>query len=336
MVIQMNKNNLDDIDTNKLKNVEAVRDALETEMNLDEDVVVIGEDVAENGGVFRATEGLLDEFGGDRVMDTPLSESGIVGSAIGMASYGHRPVAEVQFMGFIYPAFDQLISHAARLRNRSRGTYTCPLVVRAPYGGGIDAPEHHSESTEAMFSHYPGLKVVMPSNPFDMKGLLIQAIRSPDPVLFLEPKQEYRSFSEHVPVDDYTVPIGEARVMEEGSDVSLFTWGAMVQTAKDAVKQAEADVELVDMRTVSPLDRETISESVQKTGRAVVLHEAPKTLGVGSEIMSIVQEECFLYQEAPIDRVTGFDTPYPLLKLEDEYLPDEERVVEAIERVMEF
>ena len=326
-------------ETENLTLVQAVRDGLRDEMARDDKVVVMGEDVGKNGGVFRATEGLYDEFGGDRVIDTPLAESGIAGTAIGMAAYGMRPVAEMQFMGFIYPAFDQIVSHAARLRTRSRGRFTCPLVVRAPYGGGIRAPEHHSESTEAFFAHQPGLKVVIPSTPHDTKGLLISAIRDPDPVIFLEPKLIYRSFREAVPDEPYEVPIGEAKVRREGSDVSVFTWGAMTRPTLEAAEELAGegvDAEVVDLRTVSPLDDETIVESFEKTGRAVIVHEAPKTGGLGAEIAATLQEESLLYQEAPVTRVTGFDTPFPLYALEDYYLPEPARIKEGIRDAVEF
>jgi pyruvate dehydrogenase E1 component beta subunit len=298
----------------------------------------MGEDVGKNGGVFRATEGLYDEFGEDRVIDTPLAESGIVGTAIGMAAYGMRPVAEVQFMGFIYPAFDQIVSHAARLRTRSRGRYTAPMVVRAPYGGGIRAPEHHSESTEAFFAHQPGLKVAVPSTPYDAKGMLISAIRSPDPVVFLEPKLIYRAFRGDVPSEPYEVPLGEANVRREGEDVSVYAWGAMAHRTMEAAENlaGEVDVEVVDLRSVSPLDRETIVESFEKTGRAAVVHEAPRTGGLAGEITTILQEEALLYQEAPVERVTGFDTPYPLYALEDYYLPEPARIEEGIREAAEF
>ncbi|WP_436927774.1 alpha-ketoacid dehydrogenase subunit beta [Halosimplex amylolyticum] len=325
-------------ETQSLTLVQAVRDGLQTEMARDDRVVVMGEDVGENGGVFRATEGLLDEFGADRVIDTPLAESGIVGSAIGMAAYGLRPVPEIQFMGFIYPAFDQIVSHAARLRTRSRGEFTCPLVVRAPYGGGIRAPEHHSESKEAFFVHEPGLKVVIPSTPYDTKGLLASAIRDPDPVIFLEPKLIYRAFREDVPEDEYTVPLGEAAVRREGEDVSVFTWGAMTRPTMEAAENlaGEIDVEVVDLRTLSPLDEEAIVESFKKTGRAAVVHEAPKTGGLAGEITATIQEEALLYQEAPIERITGFDVPYPLYALEDYYLPEPERIEDGIRDAFEF
>ncbi|WP_435348260.1 alpha-ketoacid dehydrogenase subunit beta [Haloarchaeobius sp. HRN-SO-5] len=326
-------------ETENLTLVQSVRDGLYTEMKNDDDVLVMGEDVGKNGGVFRATEGLYDEFGGDRVIDTPLAESGIVGTAIGMAAYGLKPVPEIQFMGFIYPAFDQIVSHAARIRTRSRGRFTCPMVVRAPYGGGIRAPEHHSESTEAMFAHQPGLKVQIPSTPYDAKGMLISAIRDPDPVVFLEPKLIYRAFREEVPTDDYEVPLGEAAVRREGTDISVYTWGAMSRPTIEAAEElAEEgiDAEVVDIRSISPLDEETIVESFKKTGRAAVVHEAPKSGGLGGEIASIIQEEALLYQEAPVERITGFDTPFPLYALEDYYLPEPARIKEGIRDAVEF
>jgi len=325
--------------TQNLTLVQAVRDGLYGEMERDDDVLVMGEDVGENGGVFRATQGLIEEFGDDRVIDTPLAESGIVGTAVGMAAYGLRPVPEIQFMGFIYPAFDQIISHAARLRTRSRGRFTCPLVVRAPYGGGIRAPEHHSESKEAFFVHEPGLKVVIPSTPRDTKGLLASAIRDPDPVIFLEPKLIYRAFREEVPDESYTVPLSEAAVRREGTDVSVFTWGAMTRPTMEAAEnlaEEGIDAEVVDLRTLSPMDEETIVESFKKTGRGVVVHEAPKTGGLAGEITATLQEEALLYQEAPIERVTGFDTPYPLYALEDYYLPEAARVEDGIRNAVEF
>ncbi|RXK46468.1 alpha-ketoacid dehydrogenase subunit beta [Halorientalis pallida] len=319
--------------------VQAVRDGLYGEMQRDDDVLVMGEDVGENGGVFRATQGLIEEFGDDRVIDTPLAESGIVGTAVGMAAYGLRPVTEIQFMGFIYPAFDQIVSHAARLRTRSRGRFTCPLVVRAPYGGGIRAPEHHSESKEAFFVHEAGLKVVIPSTPYDTKGLLASAIRDPDPVIFLEPKLIYRAFREEVPDEPYTVPLGEAAVRREGTDVSVFTWGAMTRPTMEAAEnlaEEGIDCEVVDLRTLSPMDEAAIVESFKKTGRAVVVHEAPKTGGLAGEIIATIQEDVLLYQEAPINRVTGFDTPYPLYALEDYYLPEAARIEDGIRETVEF
>ena len=319
--------------------VQAVRDGLYGELERDEDVLVMGEDVGRNGGVFRATQGLYEEFGEDRVIDTPLAEGGIVGTAIGMAAYGLRPVPEIQFSGFMYPAFDQLVSHAARLRTRSRGRYTCPITVRAPYGGGIRAPEHHSESKEAFYVHEPGLKVVVPSTPAETKGLLAAAIQDPDPVVFLEPKLIYRAFRESVPDEHYTVELGTANVRREGSDVSVFTWGAMTRPSMDAAEglaDEGIDVEVVDLRTLSPMDTDAIVDSFRKTGRAVVVHEAPRTGGLAGEIIATLQEEVLLYQEAPIRRVTGFDVPFPLYALEDYYLPEPARIRDGIREAVEF
>jgi pyruvate dehydrogenase E1 component beta subunit len=319
--------------TQNLTLVQAVRDGLKSEMERDDDVIVLGEDVGKNGGVFRATEGLYDAFGEDRVIDTPLAESGIIGTSIGMAAYGLRPVPEMQFSGFMYPAFDQLVSHAARLRTRSRGRFTCPMVVRAPYGGGIRAPEHHSESKEAIYTHEAGLKVVVPSTPYDTKGLLAAAIRDPDPVVFLEPKLIYRAFREDVPEEPYTVELGEAAVRREGEDLSVFTWGAMTRPTLEAAESAAEDgidAEVIDLRTLSPMDTDAIVESFKKTGRAVVVHEAPKTGGLAGEITATIQTEALYYQEAPIARVTGFDVPYPLYALEDYYMPEDTRIEDAI------
>jgi pyruvate dehydrogenase E1 component beta subunit len=322
----------------QLNLVGAVRLALKQEMERDPDVVVLGEDVGVDGGVFRATEGLIKEFGENRVIDTPLSESGIVGVAIGLALYGLKPVAEIQFEGFLYPALDQIISHVGRIRNRSRGRFHVPLVIRFPYGGGIRAPEHHSDSPEALLVHTPGIKVVTPSTPYDAKGLLTSAIRDPDPVLFMEPKRIYRAIVEDVPEDDYTVPLGEAKVVREGTDVTLVSWGAMVRYSNEAAETVKdrISVEVIDLRTLSPMDTETITKSVEKTGRAVVVHEAPRTAGLGAEITAVINETAFLSLEAPIERVTGFDVPFPQHKLENYYLPNTERIVKAIEKVANF
>jgi len=326
-------------DTQNLTLVQAVRDGLHNELREDDDVVVMGQDVGKNGGVFRATEGLFDEFGGDRVIDTPLAESGIVGTAVGMAAMGMRPVPEIQFSGFMYPGFDQIISHMARFRTRSRGRFTLPMTLRAPYGGGIRAPEHHSESKEAFYAHEAGLKVVIPSTPYEAKGLLAASIRDPDPVIFLEPKLIYRAFREEVPEEPYTISIGEAATRREGDDVAVFTYGAMTRPTLEAAEtlgEEGIECEVVDLRTVSPLDREAIVEGFEKTGRAVVVHEAPKTGGLGGEITAILQEEALLHQEAPIGRVAGFDVPYPLYALEDYYLPSAARIEEGILEAVEF
>lgn len=319
--------------------VQAVNLALRQEMAKDPRLVLLGEDVGRNGGVFRATEGLLAQFGEGRVVDTPLSESAIVGVAIGMAAYGLIPVAEIQFQGFIYGAMEQLISHAARIRTRSRGRYHCPLVVRTPYGGGIHAPEHHSESMEALFVHTPGLKVVVPSTPYETKGLLISAIRDPDPVIFLEPAKVYRAIKEEVPEDEYSIPLGVARIALEGSDTTLIAWGAMLQPALRAaqlVQEKGVRAEVIDLRTLSPFDTEMVIESVKKTKRVVIVHEAPRTCGLGAELVARINEEALLYLEAPVERVTGFDTVIPFPKMEHYYLPNAQRVVRAIERVMGF
>lgn len=325
--------------SNKLNLIGAVTQALENELTDDKTVVVYGEDVGVEGGVFRATAGLQEKFGEKRVFDSPLAESGIVGTAIGMAINGLKPVVELQFMGFSYPAFNQIVTHVARMRNRSRGRYHLPMVIRAPYGGGIRALEHHSESTEAMYAQIPGLKVVIPSTPYDAKGLLIAAIRDPDPVLFLEPKRIYRAFRQDVPEESYELPIGKAKIVKEGEDVTIVAWGAMVhdtQAAIDMVKEKGIDPELIDLRTISPIDRETIVESVKKTGRIIIVHEAPKTLGLGAEIMAIVNEKAFLYLEAPPTRVTGFDTTFPLPKGENHYIPTPERIAQTIEKVVKY
>ncbi len=326
-------------DTQNLTVVQAVRDGLATEMRADDEVIVLGQDVGKNGGVFRATEGLYEEFGGDRVVDTPLAESAIVGCAVGMATMGLRPVPEIQFSGFMYPGFDQIVSHMARFRTRSRGRFTVPMTLRAPYGGGIRAPEHHSESKEAFYAHEAGLKVVIPSTPSDTKGLLIAAIRDPDPVIFLEPKLIYRAFREDVPEEAYTVPIGEATTRRDGDDVVAFTYGAMTRPTLEAAENLATDgidVSVVDLRTVSPLDREAIVEAFERTGRAAVVHEAPKTGGLAGEITAIIQEEALLYQEAPVRRITGFDVPYPQYALEDYYLPSVTRIEEGIRETAEY
>jgi pyruvate dehydrogenase E1 component beta subunit len=316
--------------------VEAVNDALHTEMAADDRVVVLGEDVAESGGVFRATDRLKEAFGSDRVVDTPLSEIAIVGGAVGLAVYGLRPVAEIQFSGFLPPAFDQLVSQASRMRWRTRGAWTAPLVVRTPYGAGVRALEHHGESLEGAYAHIPGLKVVIPSTPSDTKGLLLSAIRDPDPVLFMEPKHVYRSFREEVPGEDYTVPIGEAAVRREGEDVTVIAWGSMMEQASEAIDGLGVDAELIDLRTISPMDTETVVESVKKTGRAVVVHEGHRSGGWGAELVASINDEALMYLEAPIERVTGYDVPVPLLSMEDYYLPNPVRIAAGIEDVLEY
>lgn len=323
--------------SNTLSLVQAVQQALQNEMALDPTVVVYGEDVGVEGGVFRATEGLQKEFGESRAFDAPLAESAIVGAAIGMAIKGMKPVVEMQFMGFIYPAVNQIVSHVARYRNRTRGLRHLPMVIRAPYGGGIRALEHHSESTEAMFAHIPGLKVVIPSTPYDAKGLLIAAIRDPDPVLFLEPKRIYRAFKQEVPEEAYTLPIGKAKVIQEGEDVTVVAWGAMVHDVLKAVSAIkDLSVEVIDLRTISPMDRETIIASVEKTGRILVVHEAAKSFGPGAEIMAVVNEKAFLSLEAPPLRLTGFDTTFPLPRGEEHYIPSPKRIEAKIRELAAY
>lgn len=319
--------------------VQAITDAMRVMLQESEDVLLMGEDIGTNGGVFRATDGLQQEFGEDRVLDTPLSEAGFIGASIGMGLNGYRPVAEVQFLGFIYPAYEQIMTHASRIRARTLGHFTCPLVIRAPYGAGVRAPEIHSDSTEALFTHMPGIKVVCPATPYDAKGLLIAAIEDPDPVLFLEPMRCYRSSREEVPEETYTVEIGKGKVVTEGEDVTIIAWGAMVKVAEDAAKEAAdkgISCEVLDLRTLYPLDKDLISSSVQKTGRTVVVHEAHATGGVGNDVLAIINDKSFLYQKAPTERVTGFDTPVPYFGFEDFYLPDSKRVLAAVEKVARY
>jgi pyruvate dehydrogenase E1 component beta subunit len=319
--------------------VEAVNDALHTAMASDDRVMVYGEDVAESGGVFRATEGLETEFGGERVVDTPITEVAIVGSAVGVAMCGYRPVVEIQFSGFVPATFNQLVSMASRVRWRTRGEHSAPMVVRAPYGGGVRALEHHSESLEAVYAHIPGLQVVVPSTPHDTKGLLLSAIAEPDPVVFLEPKRLYRSFREEIPDDEYTIPIGEAAVRSEGEDVTVISWGAMmphtIEAAENVERERGASIEVIDLRTISPVDRETVVESVKKTGRAAIVHEGPKTGGFAAELIATINEEALMYLEAPVGRITGFDVPIPMLAMEDYYLPNPPRIEAGIERVLD-
>jgi 2-oxoisovalerate dehydrogenase E1 component beta subunit len=318
--------------------IQAVNDALRLEMRRDRDVVVLGEDVGKFGGVFRATQGLVEEFGQDRVIDTPLAESGIIGTAVGMALYGLRPVPEIQFADFIFPAFDQIVSEVAKYRYRSGGQYQVPMVIRTPYGGGIKGGHYHSQSPETHFVHTAGLKVVVPSNPYDAKGMLLSAIRDPDPVMFFEPKRVYRAAKGDVPEGDYEVPLGKARVTREGGQVTVIAWGAMWHEVDQAAREAEAagiDCEVIDLRSLQPLDLDALTASVKKTGRAVVVHEAPRTCGFGAEIAALLQERCFLSLEAPIARVTGFDTPFPYA-LEMEYLPRAPRILKAIRETVRY
>ena len=318
--------------------IQAVNDALRLELRRDQRVVVLGEDVGAFGGVFRATAGLQQEFGAARVVDTPLAEGGIIGAAAGMALYGLRPVAEIQFADFIFPAFDQIVNEVAKFRYRSGGQYPCPLTIRAPYGGGIKGGHYHSQSPEALFLHTPGLKVVVPSGPYDAKGLLLSAIRDPDPVLFFEPKRVYRAAKGEVPEGEYLIPLGQAAVTRPGTQVTLIAWGAMWHEADQAAREAEAegiDCEVLDLRSLQPLDIEAITASVKKTGRAVVVHEAPRTCGFGAELAALIQERCFLSLEAPVVRVTGFDTPFPYT-LESEYLPRAPRILQAVRATVTY
>lgn len=316
--------------------VQAINLALIQEMERDERVLLLGEDVGINGGVFRVTEGLQARFGARRVVDTPLAESGIIGTSIGLAMGGLRPVPEIQFEGFLGPAYDQICSHAARMRTRTRSAFTVPLTIRVPVGGGIHAPELHSDSPEAIYAHQPGIKVVMPSSPYDAKGLLISAIRDPDPVIYFEPKRIYRAFREEVPEDEYTIPIGKARLVCEGSDLTIVSWGASVIQCMQAIEKSNRSIELIDLRTIYPMDIEAVTESVRKTGRCVVVHEAPRTCGLGAEVAATIMEHCFLYLEAPVQRVSGFDTIMPYYKLELSYMPDASRISGAIEDALTF
>ncbi len=318
--------------------VQAINMAMKQEMKRDQKVIILGEDVGLDGGVFRATDGLIHEFGKERVFDTPLAELGIVGTSIGLAINGMRPVAEIEFSGFMYATFDQILSHAVRIRTRSRGSYSCPMVIRTPYGGGIRALELHCESGESIFAHVPGLKMVVPSNPYDAKGLLASAIRDPDPVIFYEPMRIYRAIKQDIPEEDYTVPIGKAQVVQEGNDITLISWGSMFKQSMDAVAKLNGkySVELIDLRTISPLDEDTIINSVKKTGRCVVVHEAPKTCGFAAEIAAQINEKALLSLQAPVERVASPDVSFPMSKLENYYLPSQERIIKAIEKVMSF
>ncbi|MFQ5966742.1 MAG: alpha-ketoacid dehydrogenase subunit beta [Acidimicrobiia bacterium] len=317
---------------------QALNQALSDALAEDPRVLILGEDVGRTGGVFRITDGLQERFGSDRVVDTPVAEAGIVGAAFGLAVGGMRPVAEMQFMGFSYPAYDQIISHVSRIRNRSRHRFTAPLVIRMPYGGGIGAAEHHSESTEAIYAHIPGLKVVVPSTPADARGLLLSAVADPDPVVFLEPIRLYRAVKEEVPRGTHMVPIGVAKVAAEGTDVTIISWGAMMKEVRQVAERlAEEGVsaEVIDVRTLAPLDMGAAVASVSKTGRAVVVHEAPRTAGLGAEIVAQIQEQCLYSLAAPVERVTGWDTIFPLKRAEHHYLPDPERILSAVRKTLE-
>lgn len=319
--------------------LEAVNDALCLELQRDERILILGEDVGLAGGVFRATEGLQAKFGEHRVIDTPLAESAIIGAAVGMAVRGLRPVAEIQFLGFIYEAMDQLASQAARMRYRSGERFNVPMVVRAPFGGGVRTPELHSDSLEALFLHSPGLTVVMPSNPYDAKGLLLAAMRSEDPVLFLEPMKLYRAFKEEVPEGDYTVEIGQAKVRQAGSDVTLVAWGPtvpMADTVAASWREKNVSIEVIDLRTIAPMDTETVMASVEKTGRLVIVHEAVQSGGAGAELAARISEKSMFSLLAPILRVTGYDTPYPAFAVEDDWLPTPARIWTAVEEVLSY
>ncbi len=322
-----------------LNMLQAINLTLDEQLKNDEKVIVYGEDVGFEGGVFRATAGLQKKYGEKRCFDSPLAEGAIIGSAVGMSINGLKPVVEIQFSGFMFPGYNQIAAHVARMRNRSRGRYHLPMVIRMPYGGGIRALEHHSESQEVLFSHIPGLKVVIPSTPYDAKGLLTAAIKDPDPVIFMEPKRIYRAFKQEVDENEYTVPIGKAKVVKEGKDITVVAWGALVRVTQKAIellKDENISVELIDLRTISPIDRETITKSVQKTGRFLVVHEAVKSFGPGAELISIVNEEAFLSLEAPPRRLTGFDVTVPLAKGEHHYIIDEKRIAYEIKQLMKF
>jgi len=325
--------------TNSMTPIQAITDGLRTMLKERDEVVVLGEDVGKNGGVFRATDGLQEEFGERRIFDTPLSEAGLIGTSIGMAMNGMLPVAEIQFMGFIYPAYEQIMTHASRMRYRTKGVFTVPMVIRAPYGAGVRAPEIHSDSMEALFTHMPGIKVVCSSNPYDTKGLLISAIEDPDPVLFLEPLRLYRAFRDEVPEGKYQIELGKGKLLREGEDVTIIAWGAMIPVAKEAAKKAEETgitCDVIDLRTLYPIDKDIIAESVQKTGRCVVVHEAPATGGLGNDIISIVNDTSFLYMKSPIVRVTGADVHVPFWALEEHNIPTPARVMSAIQKVIHF
>ncbi|OJV38859.1 MAG: alpha-ketoacid dehydrogenase subunit beta [Bacteroidales bacterium 36-12] len=319
--------------------VQAINNAFDIKLSDDNTVVMFGEDVGVEGGVFRVTEGLQKKYGANRVFDTPLAESAIVGTGLGMAMSGLRPVVELQFDGFTYPAFNQIISNVSRMHNRTRGRYKAPMVIRFPYGGGINAIEHHSESPEALYAHIPGIKVVVPSTPYDAKGLMISAIETDDPVIFMEPKRIYRAIKQEVPEEKFSIPIGKAKVLSEGSDVTLIAFGAMIRECQKAIQMAKEEnisVELIDLRTIYPIDKETIVESIKKTGRVIIVAEAPESFSVGAELMAIANEEAFLYLEAPPKRVMGFDTIVPLAKGEPFYLITPDRIFYEIERTVRY
>jgi pyruvate dehydrogenase E1 component beta subunit len=317
---------------------QAITDALDIALDHDDRVLLMGEDVGKTGGVFRLSTGLYDKYGPDRVIDTPVAESGIIGTAFGMSVAGMKPVTEIQFMGFSYPAYDQIVSHVGRIRNRSRHRFSSPMVIRMPYGGGIGAAEHHSESTESIYAHTPGVKVVVPSTPYDAKGMLLQAIDDPDPVVFLEPIRLYRSVKEEIPDGPYRVPLGLARILIPGEDVTIITYGAMTAEARKAVGILQREgvrPELIDLRSVVPFDVDTVVESVEKTGRAVVVHEAHRTAGFGAEVVAQIQERALFSLTSPIQRVTGWDMIVPLKRAENHYVPTADRIVAAVGKILE-
>ena len=317
--------------------LEALNEAMDQSMEQDDTIVVYGEDVGFEGGVFRTTAGLQKKYGEDRVFDAPIAEAAIVGSAVGMAINGLKPIVEMQFSGFSLPALNQIIAHVARMRNRSRGKYHLPLVIRMPYGGGVKALEHHSESLETLYAHIPGLKLVIPSTPYDAKGLLAAAIKDPDPVIFMEPKRIYRAFKQEVPDKLYEVPIGKARVVKKGKDLTIIAWGALVREVEKAMKETpDIDAEIIDLRTISPIDMETITASVKKTGRVMIVHEAVKSFGPGAELISIINEKAFVYLEAPPKRVTGFDVTIPLPRGENHFIISPKRIAYEAKKLMAF
>lgn len=324
----------------KLNMVQAINLGLEQEMARDDSVVLLGQDIGVDGGVFRVTDGLLDKYGEQRVIDTPLAESGIIGTAIGMALAGLRPVGEMQFSGFSYLMIPQLEGHASRFRARSQGQWTCPMVIRMPYGGGVRAMEHHSESREATYGHLPGTKVVIPSTPRNARALIVASIRDPDPVVFMEPKRSYRAFREEVPVEEEVMEIGRARVIQEGTDLTLVSFGAMMRPTLQAAEQIRktrgASLEIIDLLTIAPLDGNAIVESVSKTGRCVIVQEAPRTLGIASEIIARINDKALLYLEAPVKRVTGYDVVTPYFGRENMYMPTPERIEQAIDATIDF
>lgn len=323
----------------KMTMVQALNLALRQEMEKDDGIILLGEDVGRDGGVFRVTDGLIDQFGEERVIDTPLAESAIVGMSVGMAAYGLKPVCEIQFSGFSYQNFHQIENHAARLRWRSQGRYPMPLVLRAPYGGGVRALEHHSESREAYWAHTPGVKMVIPSGPRNARALLVSAIRDPDPVIFYEAKSLYRAFREEVPDEEETLPIGKPQIVQDGDDLTMISYGAMLRPTLEAAARLQEKqgigAEVIDLLTVSPLDEQILVQSVQKTGRAVIVHEAPRSFGPGAEIVARLMEKAFFFLEAPIERVAGFDVIIPWFSREKEYMPGVERIVAAAQKALE-